>query len=74
MSILSVMDQSGHSEHAFDPKDGAATAKMLEIVREHVNEKKFMLAERGPDGQVSKVGVFNPNAIESLLIPQLRGG
>lgn len=74
MGILSIMDQTGHSTLEFDKADPAqleaAQAKFMELV----GERKFTAAERTASGTIQKVKGFNPDAAETVLIPQLVGG
>ena len=74
MHLQIVMDSHGDTRHEFDPADlsslAAAEARFHELTG-----KGFRAVALGKDGAPGElVRTFNPQAEETLFIPQLQGG
>jgi hypothetical protein len=68
-----IMDQTGHSTVEFDKADPQALkeaqARFDRLVAEH-----YTPAVRGEDGMARVTRTFDPDASETLFVPQLVGG
>lgn len=68
-----VMDHTGDTRHTFDTTDKAALAEAEKRFKE-LTGSGFIAAERTGPGESKRVKAFNPEAEETLFIPQLKGG
>ncbi len=73
MHVQKVMDQTGHSEHAFDPKN-IVSVEEAQRRFEELTSKGFRAAVKTGAGKPELVKGFDPNHEETLFIPQLVGG
>ena len=73
MAKLLVMDQTGHSEHAFDPANVVELAEAERRFKE-LTGSGFTAAKRTAPGQSQVIKKFDPANEETLLIPPLVGG
>lgn len=68
-----VMDITGHTEHAFDPKD-IVSVKEAEARFMELTGKGFAAAVKVGDGKHEVVRAFDPAAEETVFVPPLVGG
>ena len=73
MPKLLVMDHTGHSVQAFDPKDVVSLQEAERRFAE-LTGKGFTAAKITGDGKNPIIRQFDPTAEEILMIPRLRGG
>ncbi|HEX5998162.1 MAG TPA: hypothetical protein VFZ16_02010 [Hyphomicrobiaceae bacterium] len=74
MGIQIVMDRSGDTRHEFDKTDAKAVALAERRFKELTGKgfRAVALAEEGGQGKL--VNKFDPQAEQTLFIPQLQGG
>ena len=68
-----IMDQTGHSTVEFDQADPVALKEAQERFQRLIAEH-YTPAVRGEDGKATVTRTFDPNAQETLFVPQLVGG
>lgn len=73
MNVQRVMDSTGHTEHAFDPKNMVSVNEAMQRFDE-LTKKGFRAAEKRGDGDHEIVKAFDPNARETVFVPPLVGG
>jgi hypothetical protein len=70
MSMLQIMDHTGHTTIDFSKADNSeAMQKFNELIG-----KGFTAAEKIGDGKFNVVRKFSPDADEIIMIPRLQGG
>ncbi len=74
MHVQIVMDRSGDTRHTFDPNDLAAVGHAERRFRELTGKgfRAVALGKNGSPGTVMRH--FDPDAEQTLFIPQLQGG
>ena len=74
MHVQIVMDRSGDTRHAFDPNDVGAVGHAERRFRE-LTGKGFRAVALGKNaGPATLLRHFDPDAEQTLFIPQLQGG
>ena len=74
MAVQIVMDRTGDTRHEFDSKNSRAVALAEERFRD-LTGKGFRAVALTGDGSPGKlVRKFDPQAEQTLFIPQLQGG
>ena len=74
MAIHKVMDQSGHSEYAFDKADKVAVKEAERRFNELTKARGFMAVQPSGDGTPGKLlKAFDADA-DVTFQPQLQGG
>ena len=74
MAVQIVMDRTGDTRHEFDSADSRAVALAEERFRD-LTGKGFRAVALGREGGPGKlVRKFDPQAEQTLFIPQLQGG
>lgn len=74
MHLQIVMDRQGDTRHAFDPADAEAVAHAEERFRE-LTGKGFRAVALRSDGEPGTLlRHFDPEAEQTLFVPQLQGG
>lgn len=68
-----VMDHTGHSTHEFN-KANIVSAQEAEKRFAELTGKGFTAGVRTGPGEFKKVTAFDPDAEETVFIPQLIGG
>ena len=74
MNTQIVMDRHGDTRHAFDPTDAESVARAEARFRQLIGEgfRAVSLAREGAPGTLLRQ--FDPQAEQTLFIPQLQGG
>jgi hypothetical protein len=73
MAIQIVMDRTGDSRHAFNPRDAQERAKAEQRFYE-LTKVGFTAAVRTGPGQVLQIRSFDLGAEETVFFPRLVGG
>lgn len=74
MSIMEIMDPTGHSTTAWDP-DVPAEVENARATFDRMTAQGYQAFRVGPRGQQSeRMKKFDPAAEQMILIPQLQGG
>jgi hypothetical protein len=73
MATQTVMDHTGDSRHAFDPKNADAVAKAERRFRD-LTEAGYIAAVRTASGESRRLRSFDLDAEETLFFPRLVGG
>jgi hypothetical protein len=73
MGVQIVLDGSGDTRHEFDVSDLASVALAEERFKE-LTGKGFRAVALNAEGSSELIGSFDPNAEQTLFIPQLKGG
>jgi hypothetical protein len=73
MATQIVMDHTGDTRHAFDPKDADAVLKAEERFKQ-LTGAGFTAAVRTASGEASVARSFDPSAEETVFIPRLVAG
>jgi len=73
MATQIVMDHTGDTRHAFDPKDADAVLKAEERFKQ-LTGAGFTAAVRTASGEANVARSFDPSAEETVFIPRLVAG
>ena len=68
-----IMDQTGHSTVEFDKTNTVDLKEAMERF-DNLVKKGYTPAELKADGNHSVTRTFNPEAEQTLFVPQLKGG
>ena len=74
MHIQKIMDITGHSEVAFDPKNVVSVEEAMARFKELTEGKKYRAAKLNPNGEHEVIKEFDPNIEQTLFMPPLMGG
>ncbi len=74
MSVQIVMDGRGDTRHEFDASDAESVAMADERFQALIGKgfRAIALGRQGDSGEL--IRKFDPNAEQTLFIPQLKGG
>lgn len=74
MSLMEIMDRTGHTEVNWDEDDRASVQIARETFERYTGEgyQAFRLNKTG--GQGTRMTTFDPSAEALILVPQLQGG
>jgi hypothetical protein len=74
MSVMEVMDQTGHTRHIWDAsnEDEVQAARTMYDGLTRKGYRAFHVKKNGEEGQ--RMDTFDPDAEKMILVPQLKGG
>jgi len=74
MSVMEIMDPSGHSKHIWDSesKDETKAARKLYDELTGKGYRAFHVKKGGEEGK--RMDSFDPDAEKMIMVPPLRGG